>query len=200
MPYSICRPILARARDATTTISAESLSVIGSAIEDVVLQGLPDASMVIGVQRLSCAQPQRERYQALAAACRRLTLCGVADAGLAIEGATIVSIRPEWPLASEWFMAVSAPSFSVALLAVDRGGLPGQSPSYDALFSAEPHLVDGICRCIASGLGLGWGPPAWRDNGEQQRHMALVRRRLLHHQQLASQARRGAERLIAHLP
>jgi hypothetical protein len=200
MPYSICRPILARARDATTTITAESLDVISSAIEDVVLQGLPDACMVIGTQRLSRTLPHHDRYQALAAACRRLALCGVADAAPQISGVTLITLRPEWPAASEWFMAVSAPSFSVALLAVERTEAPGRSAGYDALFSAEPRLVDGICRAIAATLGLGWGPPSRRDDCAQQQHMALVRRRLLHHQQCATRARYGAEQLLAHIP
>jgi DICT domain-containing protein len=185
MPLSVTRPFLTPSNDASTTTAFSALCAISHALEDVVMQGIPDAQVAVGFQRLSSFRRQEQRYRAMAMACRQVWVCAVPDEEPpVIDGLIYAPVCAEWPVADEWFIVVNAPGFTSALLATEFvSGLSGQDRSFQTMFTSDARLVNAICRSLMIELGLRIEIPTTRDTEAQQINLRRFNKLALEYQQ-----------------
>jgi DICT domain-containing protein len=185
MPLSVTRPFLTPSNDAETATTVSALCAISHALEDVVMQGLPDAQVAVGFQRFSSFSRHEQRYRAIATACRQVWVCAVHDQEPpAISGVTYAPVCAEWPIADEWFIVVNASGFTSALLAIEiASGLSGQERSFQTMFTSDARLVNAICRSLMIELGLRIEIPAMRDAEAQQLNLRRFNKLALEYQE-----------------
>lgn len=185
MPLSVTRPFLTPSNETTTVTTASALDAMSRALEDVTLQGLPGAQLVVGMQRIATFYADERRYRDLAAVCAQLWICAVSDeAPPAIAGLTFVPIRAEWPVADERFVVVNAPGFASALLAREvTDGARGSERGFQTMFTSDARLVNAICRSLAIELDLHMEIPAQRDPEAQQANLRRFNRLALEYQE-----------------
>jgi DICT domain-containing protein len=191
MPLSVTRPFLTPSTDAATTTTITALCAISHALEDVVMQGLPDAQVAVGFQRFSSFARQEQRYRALAAACRQVWVCAVQDEEPpVIDGIIYAPVCAEWPVADEWFIVVNAPGFTSALLATEVAGrLSGHERSFQTMFTSDARLVNAICRSLMIELGLRIEIPTTRDTEAQQLNLRRFNKLALQYQEQSAPPR-----------
>jgi DICT domain-containing protein len=185
MPLSVTRPFLTPSNDAESATSVTALSAISHALEDVVIQGIPDAQVAVGYQRFSSFSRHEQRYRAMAMACRHIWVCAVHDTEPpAIDSVTYAPVCAEWPIADEWFIVVNAPGFASALLAIEvAGGLCGQERCFQTMFTSDARLVNSICRSLMIELDLRMEIPTTRDAEAQQLNLRRFNRLALEYQE-----------------
>lgn len=185
MPLSITRPFLSPSNESATITTMNAIQAISHALEDVVLADLPDAQLVVGIQRMSLFHQQLPRYRTLAAACRSLWVCAVYDTEPpSIDGITFVPIDPMWPVADEWFVVMNAPGFASALLAQEvRDPRRGYERGFQTMFTSDPRLVNAICRTMAIELDLRIVLPTLRDPQAQQINLRRFNKMALEYQE-----------------
>jgi DICT domain-containing protein len=92
------------------------------------------ASVYAGFERLSRVKPVLRRYQRLAGAVDRLVIFAEHDEPLALD-AQQVDVSGS-PLAREWFLVISCPSYSTLLAAKDLDGFGPNGPLFGRRFVA----------------------------------------------------------------
>lgn len=192
MPLSVTRPFLTPTNDSTTVTTPLALNAMSRALEDVVLAGLPEARLVVGLRHLADFRAEERRYRALATACTQLWICAEYDEeSPAATGINFVPIRAEWPLADERFVVVNAPGFACALLATEvPADMAGQETGFQTMFTSDARVVNAICRSLAIELDLQINIPAERDAEAQQSNLRHFNKLALEYQerQLARRA------------
>jgi hypothetical protein len=185
MPLSVTRPFLTPSNDVATLTSVSALSAISHALEDVVMQGIPEAQVAVGFQRCSSFRRQEQRYRLIAAACRQVWVCAVHDEEPPlIDGITYAPVCVEWPVADEWFIVVNAPGFTSALLAIEVvGGLNRKERSFQTMFTSDARLVNSICRSLTIELDLPIEIPTVRDPEAQQLNLRRFNKLALEYQE-----------------
>lgn len=183
MLRSLMRPFM-MGSCTTTTTTETTLWSITQALEDVLIEGVAEADVTLGCQRISQFYAQEQRYRMIASRCRRVWLCAVLD-GPPPEDANlnVVPLRAEWLMADERFLVVNAPGFAGALLATESQLEHGGSRSFETLFTSEPRFVNALCRTLEIELGIPMTIPAGRDAQAQQRHLKLFNQQMLFYQQ-----------------
>jgi len=110
----------------------------------VLREGMSDATVYAGFQRLSRVRPVRARYDALAQTVRSLHLLGIEDEVVRIQRAHVVPLVAG-NLAREWFLLIDAPHYKALLVARDLDGFDGAVPLRDRRFvgfsTHHPELV-----------------------------------------------------------
>lgn len=194
MLRSLMRPFMMGSCTTTTTTEATLLS-ISQALEDVLIEGVADADVAIGCQRLSHFYAQEQRYRMLAARCRKVWLCAVLDCPPPEDSdLNVVPLRAEWLMADERFLVVNAPGFAGALLATEAQPEHGGSRSFETLFTSEPRFVNALCRTLEIELGIPMTLPASRDAQAQQRHLKRFNQQMFLYQEQQEPPRTAARR------
>ncbi|MBX0327165.1 hypothetical protein K2Z83_05660 [Oscillochloris sp. ZM17-4] len=187
MPLSVTRPFLTPSIASATVTTFCALQSMGRAMEDVVLQGLPDAHLAVGARHLSAFHQEAPHYRQIATAYERIWVCAVADDDPPeIDGITFAPISPDWPVADEWFVVVNAPGFACALLATEvfeTDGLHSRDRCFQTMFTSDPRLVNAICRSLSIELDLHMEIPAGRDPEAQQLNLRRFNKLSLEYQE-----------------
>lgn len=115
-----------------------------------------ESVLIACFQRLSLVQPEVDRYRALAPRLSRVYVLGVPDVPPPdIPGVTVIPLEASWPLAQEWNVIGSGPSFCAALLARDIEGfrLDRRSRRFEGLWTAEQRAVNAAIRAFFDTIG-----------------------------------------------
>jgi DICT domain-containing protein len=124
-----------------------------------------ESVLIACFQRLSLLLPEAERYRALAPRLSRVYVLGVPDVPAPdIPGVTVIPLEASWPLAQEWNVIGSGPTFCAALLARDVEGfrLDRRSRRFEGLWTAEQRAVNAALRAFFDTIGEPC-PPLDRD-------------------------------------
>lgn len=185
MPLSVTRPFLTPSNESATVTTPGALSAMSRALEDVALQGLPDAQIIVGLKHISAFYADEQHYQDLAAACGQLWICAMHDEEPPVAAdITFVPTRAEWPVADERFVVINAPGFASALLACEVAGDIGDTEGgFQTMFTSDARLVNAICRSLEIELDLHVAIPTQRDAEAQQLNLRRFNKLALEYQE-----------------
>ncbi len=172
------------------------MNTISHQIEEQVIQHRMEVDFYAGFQFFSRFPAQVHRYQQLGAVCKRVIVFGVADVRPpSVPGIEYVEIKPDSPLAQEWFLCVDTPSFWTLLSTQEHSGerdaLTG-GRRYDGFWTFDQEAVESAARLLAEVTGGSYKPIMRRNYHAQSQHIAEMNGRmveLLERSRLANQAR-----------
>jgi class 3 adenylate cyclase len=158
--------VLTESHQALFSVSVPTLLSISHGIEDAVMQHRLRGTFFAGFQRVSAFLPQRNRFARLAALVGEVFIFAIPDAPMpAIPGVKLITLTPEAPLAQEWFIVFTHPTFAAGLFTrqtqeEDSTAIAfGRQRFYQGALSFNPTLIQTAEVALWQALGLAGAVP-----------------------------------------